>query len=267
MRLLRLLAVVLLLAAACPGQQPAVACTLKVRYLANEGVQLESGGKKALVDALFHSAMEPYENYSKETREALEETEGPFAGASVVLATHLHADHFDPDAVRRYLRNNPSAVFMGTEEAVEQVEAGYADYSKQVQPVRESGPFELERGGIQVQALPLLHSGRPKWANPQHLGYLVTLGGARVLHAGDAEGTVENFRRHCPTCEGVDVALVPYWYLLSDKWTPVVRDYLKPKHLVLIHVPPEEAAGLRATIAGEFPQAQVLTRENDELCF
>ncbi|MGH9601603.1 MAG: MBL fold metallo-hydrolase, partial [Terriglobales bacterium] len=92
------------------SQQPQ-ACALRITYLANEGFLLTAGDRKVVIDGLFRNAMEPYLNHAPEVRKRVEQGQGEFAGITVALATHQHADHFDAWAVADFLRDNPNTLF------------------------------------------------------------------------------------------------------------------------------------------------------------
>ncbi|MCP4653821.1 MAG: MBL fold metallo-hydrolase, partial [bacterium] len=79
---------------------------------ANEGVLIETGGKKILVDALFREPNPAYAAPPKEVLEKLETAQPPFDDVDLILATHNHGDHFDARSVVRHLRHNPRAVFL-----------------------------------------------------------------------------------------------------------------------------------------------------------
>jgi L-ascorbate metabolism protein UlaG (beta-lactamase superfamily) len=64
-----------------------VAQELRVTYLANEGVLVESGGTRVLIDALFRDSLDPYARHSPAWRT---QTGRSASTASPSLAFHLH---------------------------------------------------------------------------------------------------------------------------------------------------------------------------------
>ena len=58
----------------------------------------------------------------------------------------------------------------------------------------------------------------------------------------------------------VDVACIPYWLLTSAAGQRFVRDTLRPKHIIAIHVPPREAAEITASVRAAFPSAITFTK-------
>jgi hypothetical protein len=46
----------------------------------------------------------------------------------------------------------------------------------------------------------------------------------------------------------VDVALLPFWYVLDDASRRFVADAIGPRRIVGIHLPPADAAGVARTL-------------------
>lgn len=159
----------------------------EITYLANEGFLLAGGGEKVLVDALFGDGLAGYAVVPAELRSKLEAAQPPFDGVDLVLATHFHDDHFDPRAVGRFLAAAPQARFVSTPQAVERLRTEYDGFEGIAPRVRAVLPAEgdaerLESDGVALTVYNLHHGrGRPI----ENLGFLVEVGGARLLHVGD----------------------------------------------------------------------------------
>jgi L-ascorbate metabolism protein UlaG (beta-lactamase superfamily) len=271
-----LLAVLTLLAglrgdSVAAAQQPAVPDQgFEVRYLANEGFLVEAAGKRVLVDALVGDEIPGYVPLPEELRGPLEAGTGEWGGVDVAIATHAHPDHFGADSVVRFLRANPAAIFVSTPQAVERVRAaaaGDADLLARVRGVLpKAGAVEhLEIAGIGIDLLNLHHGLRiPPVEN---LGVVVTLGGLRFLHLGDTEAKMETFEPYLELLRGTDLALVPFWFLASEWRAEMVRDQLRPRWIVVGHLPtPTAPAGhfarwrsyenLVEVIKAAFPEAR-----------
>ncbi|MCI0355591.1 MAG: MBL fold metallo-hydrolase [Acidobacteria bacterium] len=246
------------------ASRPGEPCVLRITYLANEGFLLTAGDKKVVIDALFRNAMDPYLNHSSEVRKRLEKGEGEFAGVSVALATHQHADHFDAWAVADFLRNNPKALFAAHAGVTELVRQHSEATAKQLRSSSTEFRETLALNGIRVDVLRLYHNGRKPDLN---VGYIVHLGGRKILHVGDSLDTVENFQRFELAREQIDVALLPYWYAMSEKGIRIIREEVKAAKVIFIHVPPGEMAEVRAVTSKHFPASQILERPLEEKCY
>ena len=105
---------------------------------------------------------------------------GALDGADAVLITHEHPDHYLPE----HLRSSDAAVFtIGAVAARIREEA--PDVAERVTVVAPGESFDA--GGLAVRAVgerhAVIHPELPRFDNS---GYLVTLGGSRLYHPGDA---------------------------------------------------------------------------------
>ena len=133
--------------------------------------------------------------------------------------------------------------------------------------LRESLPMpgrvEVMRvGDVPVRVLRIRHN--PTRRQPeQHVGFLI---GERraVLHVGDADPVADNFAL-LAALPRADVALLPYWYVLTEKSRRMVSTAIAPGRIIAMHMPPEEAGtltralqGARARIALPGPPGQII---------
>lgn len=100
------------------------------------------------------------------------------AGATAVLVTHEHGDHFDAEAIRAGLATNPALIVHGPATVLEAL----GDHGGRVVAVSagdaiEAGPFSVQVFGAQHA---VIHPDMPAMAN---VGYLVN---GDVFHPGDA---------------------------------------------------------------------------------
>jgi L-ascorbate metabolism protein UlaG (beta-lactamase superfamily) len=209
----------LLLLAAAPRPAPVSGPGLELTYLGNEGVRLRVGAQEVAIDALHRAFPRPphYEHLPPPQLEQLETARGPFGRLRVHLTTHVHADHFHGVSVARFLAANRDAVAVVPREAPAEVCPGTGDCAVRGQlRVAEAPERELTVGGVHVTTLALPHAKGAR-TEVDNVGYLVTLDGVRVLHVGDAHLAPELFAPFRLPARRIDVALVPYWYLLEEE--------------------------------------------------
>ena len=122
-------------------------------------------------------------------------------GATAVLITHEHPDHYDPD----HLRASDATIF--TIEAVAtQIRAGAPDLAERVVVVRHGASFDV---GLPVEVVGEKHAViHPDLARIDNSGYLLTVGDQRVYHPGDSLTLPETY---------VDLLLAP----ISAPWLKV----------------------------------------------
>lgn len=228
-------------AAAGAAAEPALAgATPRVWYLGNEGFLVEAAGRRILIDALFGDGIPGYAAVPEPLRSQLERGAGDWGGVELALATHHHADHFDPAAVTRFLEANPEAVFVSTPQAVARLRAlhpagaALLDRCRAVLPAPGASE-RLAIAGVDIDVLNLHHGGGTPPV--ENLGLVVRLGGSRLLHFGDTEAEMEDFAPYLDLLEGTDVALLPFWFLSSEWRADLVRERLRPRWIVIAHTP------------------------------
>jgi len=256
---------------------PARDGALKVTYLANEGFMIAGGGRKVLIDALFGEGLKGYGVVSPAQRALLEGARAPYDDVDVVCATHFHGDHFNAEPVLAHLTYNPQAFFFSTPQAADKLKAT-GKFEAVKARVIAALPKEGERlhtghRGIGVQMLNL-HHGRTRPI--ENLGFILELAGQRILHIGDSEAEPAVFQTYEIVKDRIDVAFLPAWYFESDSWKRAVREQLQPRHIVVMHVPPDTALSRMrdgdfqtkwAKIKAEFPQAVYFAQELDTKSF
>jgi L-ascorbate metabolism protein UlaG (beta-lactamase superfamily) len=242
-----------------------------VTYIANEGVLLDFGSKKIVIDGMFRH-LPGYPRPSDTARNEMENALGKFAEVDLVLATHHHADHFDAKVVGWHLTANRKATFVAARQATQDLAEKFPGYPQFASRVLEVTPgtgqsIELQAGGVPLRVLRLRHG------NTMNVGFLLDMGLFKVLHVGDADGDVANFDPFDLQKEEIDYALLPYWYALDAESRRVIREHIAPKQVIFFHIPEDDPdhpqlqkhmqelggrAGLTARIQKEFPQAMFL---------
>lgn len=232
------LSALLVLGLAGPRASELMAGDVEVHYLGNAGFLLSAGETKVLVDALFGDGIAGYPTLPPPLRRRVEAGTEDLSGVDLALATHRHGDHFDAAAVARHLDANPLVRFVSTEEAVARLLSVAPELAERATGLWPA-PGErllLEHAGVRVTALRLHHGA----AAAQNLGLLVEIGAVSILHLGDTEVTAEELAPLNLNEEAIDVALVPYWYLLSSRLQPAIAE-LGARWIVVMHLPAPDA--------------------------
>ena len=141
----------------------------------------------------------------------LSHPEAPFRGADVthaglVLCSHTHRRHLDPETVPAILASSPQSKLVIPKSAADHAHSLGIDYQRMV---TTNSDLRIEYQDDRIYAVPSAHEGldwTPLGGYP-YLGYLVRFGNFTIYHAGDCvpyPGLVTRLRPYT-----VDVALLP----------------------------------------------------------
>lgn len=242
-----------------------------IRYIANQGVLIRAGGKQVLIDSLHREYKPAYAFPPADLQRLLETGAKPYDKINLLLASHVHLDHFHAESIGLHLKNNPSAIFASSDQAIAEIAKNFADYEKikaQIKPVAYEWkkPFEYNQDGIKVRFLSLRHANA-QFAGIQNFGHLIEIGGRRMLHIGDADMTAENFSAFNLAKENIDIAFIPYWFLLSENGRKLVREQFNPKQIIAVHISPDESEKISADLKKIDPEIIAFTKILEERNF
>ena len=241
-----------------------LAAGVSITFLANEGVMLSSGTRKVLIDGLFQKYETGYAVAADSTQAALAGARAPFDDVNLILVTHRHGDHFHPAPVVAHLRANPRATLLTSRQVIDSLRSrippnaglGRRMLARTMVP-GSRGREEID--GIAVEVLGLPHGGR-RHRGVEHLGYIVELGGRRVLHVGDTEVSETAFAPFRLDTARLDVALLPAWMVTSREGRRVIERWIRPRQVVVFHVGEGDQQDVTRAVQSAMPGALTLVR-------
>ena len=256
MRFRKLVCVEALLGAALAlGLATAAQADLTVTHLANSGVLLEGGEARVMIDGLV---LEPYAVYGGLPPQAAPRLLGAqeeFSGVDLVLVSHRHHEHNQPEFACQYMQAARSAEIYSSEQVIGLMREfcrSFVTTSPRVHTIDATydNPVTIEKDGATVRVFPLTHGTR-KYSRIDNYG-------VRGLHVGDAGMEEQDFARSGLADERVDVALIPFLFFQPGPGIDLVRRYMNAPMKIATHIPPDEVAEVRAYMEVEFPQVLVM---------
>ena len=256
--------ILLLALASTPAPSMSQAPRLEVIYLANMGVLVEGGGRRVVIDGFHHAELDGTAAVPSSWLQALEQSRDPFRTLDLVLTTHRHLDHFNAASVAARLLSDSGVVFVAAQETVDSLLARtnlraararvMAGVRGVIPPAR--GEARVPLAGIELAVLDLPHN-RTRSKRVANVGFVLNLQGLRVLHVGDADPTAANFDPHRLAQRPIDVAIVPFWYLMGENGD-VLRS-IGARTWIATHVSPSDSASVRRKVHESSAGAIVMT--------
>jgi L-ascorbate metabolism protein UlaG (beta-lactamase superfamily) len=223
---------------------------VRVTHVFNAGYLITVGDKRILIDAL-------YLGHPEGILKPVVYAQPPFDGVDLILATHEHQDHFSPELVARYMRENPHTVFVSTGNSVDQLLAEDSELRDRTIAIElEKGEREqIEVEGIDLEAIYLSHGV----VGLLNLGFIITVDGAKLFHTGDLSPDavhVSYLQDYGLPEEQIDVAFVPDFLLIMKEYHAHVLEGIQPRYVMPMHYAYQDPP---SGIEDDFPTAFVFT--------
>lgn len=182
-----------------------------LHWLGQAGFVLSGGGYRILIDPyLSDSLTRKYRGtrYSHVRMMAAPIAADDIERIDLVLCTHRHTDHMDPDTLQPLAKRLPGLRFVVPAASLDEACRRCAVGAGRLVPARAGEALE-PLPGLRIMPLPSAHETLQTDAHGQHewLGYTIALAGIRIYHSGDCvpyAGLVQAVRRTVP-----DIALLP----------------------------------------------------------
>jgi L-ascorbate metabolism protein UlaG (beta-lactamase superfamily) len=148
--------------------------------------------------------------------------------ADVILITHEHFDHCSVKDIKKVASSKTIIV------ASKQCEKEIEKLRKEVKDVIYLKPYEkVEIEGLTVEGVPAYNTNKPFHPKrDEKLGYVVTIDGKRIYHAGDTD-----FIPEMKDLKNIDIAFLPVsgTYVMTAEEAAKAADVIKPKVAIPIH--------------------------------
>lgn len=226
-------------AAAKGGQAP-----LEITYIGNDGFFVSRGDAKAIIDVIFTTPMTPIDD---RVFTMMLENRPPFDGIDLCVASHPHMDHMSPRMTAELLKRNEGVVFISSPPACDSLRAAAGgDFKNIAGRVVSVDPEwkkveKLLKNGVDVAFFGVNHA--PAGLEPyKTLATIVDFDGIRLVHLADqiVGLNAENFKAVDLARDGIDIAFADQMFLSDSVGQYVMKEYIKPEHIILMHAQPEE---------------------------
>jgi len=180
--------------------------------------------------------------------------------ADLILITHGHYDHFEKDVVKKI--RGPGSQIIAPEKVRKEIGGGLALSLK-------PGEHMMTTGGIDVLATEAYNvkrfrpNGQPFHPKGFGVGYLLTVEGKRIYHAGDTDLIPEMEKL---SGVGVDVAILPAGdtYTMDIKEAAEAALIIRPKVAIPMHLWDTDPEIFKREVGSKTSTKVVLLREREE---
>ncbi|NWF97110.1 MAG: MBL fold metallo-hydrolase [Candidatus Thorarchaeota archaeon] len=217
--------------------------SIVIKWLGHAGFQITGLGQVIYIDYYRPKKLE-------------ERLPAPTEAASVVLCTHSHGDHCDLDAIKTVLSKRTK--MMAPASCREKL-------GKEMVQVRAGEP--QDSGQVRIMPVEAYNVKRFRTpGNPYHpkgfgVGYVISLEGKTVYHAGDTDLIPE-----MSELGKVDVALLP----VGDTYTMDIQEGLqavgivKPRYAIPMHTWDKDVSDFEKGLASSTVTRPVILKEGQE---
>lgn len=210
---------------------------MQIRHLANAGVLIR-GSCNILIDGLT-CADGLYPSTSKEEREAIQSGIAPFEALDLMIFTHEHPDHFDPDACANFINENEGTVAMMNRASLSMIEDKIGDDAKSRIIVPEYAPYTI--GSSTITVFPLAHDGGRSYKDVENLAVFIELDGKKILHTGDAGLKDADVTAYEFSAKKIDWMITAFPNIGLPNTREKVREQIAPHYIMAVHFPLPEA--------------------------
>lgn len=248
--------------------------SVKITYIAQSGVFIESDTIKIFIDALFRK--DPRWGYPAPSQELLDSFERalpPYNNISVFFVTHAHIDHFDPKSLEKALLHNPNSVLVTTPEVknimIKSCENFKAIEKHIIAPtIKYKSSLNTLVRGIPLRITHFKHGNDKEWQAIVY-SYLININGEKILHNGGSIGYfLDEYKETRYDTMGVDVAILYHNFLSEPNATgeTVIDNYIKPKNILLGHFDGKNKSfidSLKMKFINKYPTLSVFTKPGE----
>ena len=247
---------------------------LKILYLGNMGVLIESKNQTVLIDG-FHKEYKPAYAYpSKEMLDSIIDGNYPgFTKIELNLVTHKHKDHFNPELTLHFLKENVHSLTIGPEQVKEELAKNENDTNQFLERVKvidsDYNIHSIQHQGILIKSIRCNHTYQSKHNKIQNIAYLIDINGYKILHVGDTEWDLSKdvFEKLNLLESNIDVAILPFWMLLEETSTTKVTQLINPNIVIASHIDPNFGQQVVEEVQVNFPDVVSLTELNRTIKF
>lgn len=197
---------------------------LKITAGVNAGIVCSIGGHRIWCDVLHDENVPGLSSVTPDRLKMLLSDEA-FAAPELVFYTHCHPDHYSEKMTEEVLKRYHNCYQVLPERKT------------QAQILISGAKQRIRFSDITIEFVRLTHEGR-QYENVPHYGCMISCGGMNVFIAGDCAIALPALAEYLAD-KKVDAAVMPFPWITLPKGRSFTEEYIRPKHLIINHLPLE----------------------------
>ncbi|MCB0278892.1 MAG: MBL fold metallo-hydrolase, partial [Calditrichaeota bacterium] len=238
--------------------------SLEITYFANEGIVINTANQLIVIDGLFREGVDyGYEKVPASELSRIETGRAPYNQKMLILVSHIHADHFDPQSVAAALLNNENARLYSSSQVISSVYS-YLEKSQFSKRIIDITPQLYQSKKVDFSEFEIvfhrMRHGYSKNYQIENIAHLINFKKISLLHIGDADMIPENFNRLKINKDQQLVAFLPGWYMTNNQGNSLIDQYINTKQLIAVHVHPDETSSIKTSIRRRYEFADAFIK-------
>jgi L-ascorbate metabolism protein UlaG (beta-lactamase superfamily) len=217
--------------------------SIEIRWLGHSGFQIKTEKENIYIDIY-------------RTKELQKRVPDVSETGTIILATHSHGDHCHPESIESV--TDKDSIVIAPEDCREKIKGNFQSIS--------TGD-EIEIRNIKIKAVHAYNTNKFRSpGNPYHpkdygVGYLISIGGKTIYHAGDTD-----FIPEMSDLGPIDVAMLPVGdtYTMNNTEAGEAALEIKPKIVVPMHTWDKGVEKFIDKVK-ENPEIKIMVMSEDEM--
>ena len=198
---------------------------LRLTSAANAGIICNIGDLSIWCDVLHNVRVQGFSTLTKERLEQLIKSDG-FTPPSLLFYTHCrHFDHYSESLNKEFLERYPYTL------------AAAPRRLRETDIVISGERQRMKLRDVSLEFIRLTHEGE-QFKEIPHYGCMISHGGEQILMVGDCKLCSDELRDYVRD-KHTDVLIAPFSWITLAKGREFIDTYIKPKHIIVNHLPLE----------------------------
>jgi L-ascorbate metabolism protein UlaG (beta-lactamase superfamily) len=216
----------------------------KIIYTSCMGTLINYNNKNILIDSIISPNILPYPTVDKDILMNIVKKKPPFSSIDLILITHEHKEHFQPDLVCQILSACSEATLIAPKAVIADMRKSKYFKKRFITQLisidlDHNKSIDLSIKNIRLIITRLMHDDQNKYKYIQNITFLLYLGEHRILHVGDSLPDVAIFRESELINKDITCLIVPFIFLITESGVEAISS-INPRYLLATHFPMRE---------------------------